>query len=287
MADLVLISQCTYYNTRKARRAAAEAAAEHDNLDRPSVAEVSDHRSHRHDVEDHPAEDEPLLSRQRSAVRRTSSSGVNRPATLPGSHVRTHHAPRRTESSLDPLTRIVTGEMDEPPDSNPWLHNTLSVLAVYCVGILGWFIGYRMGVWDVPTGGTDDGLDGGTESQSTMTVGMMLGYFSAVCYLCARIPQIIKNYREKSCEGELQNPRVARVPVGCCWLLLLTVRISRPGPSLLPAVSDGKLNVRRKPVRVFPEEGGPHQGASVAAGFARDHGRGLYHLCAVQDLCEA
>ncbi|KAL2158455.1 hypothetical protein VTH06DRAFT_4503 [Thermothelomyces fergusii] len=32
-------------------------------------------------------------------------------------------------------------------------------------------------------------------------VGMVLGYASALCYLCARIPQIIKNYREKSCEG--------------------------------------------------------------------------------------
>ncbi|KAJ4162922.1 hypothetical protein NW754_014343 [Fusarium falciforme] len=32
-------------------------------------------------------------------------------------------------------------------------------------------------------------------------VGIMLGYGSAVRYLCARIPQIIKNYREKSCEG--------------------------------------------------------------------------------------
>jgi hypothetical protein len=30
----------------------------------------------------------------------------------------------------------------------------------------------------------------------------VLGYFSAVCYLGARIPQILKNYRDKSCEGE-------------------------------------------------------------------------------------
>jgi hypothetical protein len=29
----------------------------------------------------------------------------------------------------------------------------------------------------------------------------ILGYASAVCYLGARIPQIIKNQREKSCEG--------------------------------------------------------------------------------------
>ncbi|KAL2000214.1 hypothetical protein VTN02DRAFT_3398 [Thermoascus thermophilus] len=28
-----------------------------------------------------------------------------------------------------------------------------------------------------------------------------MGYFSAACYLSARLPQIYKNYREKSCEG--------------------------------------------------------------------------------------
>jgi len=29
----------------------------------------------------------------------------------------------------------------------------------------------------------------------------ILGYISAICYLGARIPQIVKNQRERSCEG--------------------------------------------------------------------------------------
>lgn len=44
------------------------------------------------------------------------------------------------------------------------------------------------------------------KAEATVAVlGMVLGYTSAVCYLCARIPQIIKNYREKSTEGMLNR----------------------------------------------------------------------------------
>lgn len=167
-ADLVLISQCVYYNTKNVRRNARR---------RSSAAAVGATGAT-------PAEDEPLLARRRS-----SSAG------LPGSHRR--HAVHR-ESSLDPLRKMVTGE-DETPDSNPWLHNTLSVLAVYLVGAAGWFISYKVGAWDSP----DAEVDAPEEAASVLEkVGLGLGYISAVCYLCARIPQIIKNYREKSCEGE-------------------------------------------------------------------------------------
>ncbi|KAF6803455.1 vacuolar membrane pq loop repeat protein [Colletotrichum sojae] len=166
-ADLVLISQCVYYNTKNARRAAR----------RRSSAAVTATGAPA------PTEDEPLLARRRS-----SSAG------LPGSHRRqaVHH-----ETTLDPLRKMVTGE-DETPDSNPWLHNTLSILAVYLVGAAGWFISYKVGAWDSP----DADVGAPEEAKGTFErVGLVLGYFSAVCYLCARIPQIIKNYREKSCEG--------------------------------------------------------------------------------------
>ncbi|KAF7561432.1 hypothetical protein G7046_g2706 [Stylonectria norvegica] len=163
IADLVLISQCLYYNTINARRAArlrAQPAAD-------------------------PAEDSPLLARRRS-----SSFGV-----LPGSHRR--HA-THTESSMDPLRKIVTGE-DETPDKSPVWHNTLSLLAVYLVGFAGWFASYKAGAWDNVEPGVPESPDGG--KTPTEIVGLALGYVSAVCYLCARIPQIMKNYREKSCEG--------------------------------------------------------------------------------------
>jgi len=70
------------------------------------------------------------------------------------------------------------------------------LVAVYVVGILGWFLSDRFGV-AASTPDTGDGND----AQEVAAMGMILGYFSAACYLCARIPQIIKNYREKSCEG--------------------------------------------------------------------------------------
>lgn len=164
-SDLVLITQCFYYNTINARRTARERAR--------STTSVA-------------SEDEPLLRR-----RRTSSAG------LPGSQRRP--SVRNEESGLDPITRIVTGE-DETPDSAPWLHNSLSLAAVYILGIAGWFASYKAGAWDGP--GEPDSP--AAASSVTAIVGMSLGYLSAVCYLCARVPQIIKNYREKSCEGTLQ-----------------------------------------------------------------------------------
>jgi len=99
---------------------------------------------------------------------------------------------------MDPLRKIVTGE-DETPDSKPWLHNTLSLLAVYVIGFAGWFVSYKVGAWESGDPGTPDAPE---EAQSPMELaGLTLGYMSAALYLCARIPQIIKNHREKSCEG--------------------------------------------------------------------------------------
>ncbi|KAF9871869.1 hypothetical protein CkaCkLH20_10501 [Colletotrichum karsti] len=171
-ADLILISQCVYYNTRNARRNARRRSSAAVTATGAAAA---------------PTEHEPLLAPANNR-RRSSSAG------LPGSHRRhaVHH-----ESSLDPLRKMVTGE-DETPDSNPWLHNTLSILAVYLVGAAGWFVSYKVGAWDSPDAevGAPSEVEGVWES-----VGLGLGYISAVCYLCARIPQIVKNYREKSCEG--------------------------------------------------------------------------------------
>lgn len=129
------------------------------------------------------------------ARRRSSSIG------LPGSHRR--RSIRRSESNLDPLRRIITGE-DETPDSNPWLHNTLSLIAVWFVGALGYFASYRIGAWEVadPVGGEGEDPSLFTADDVYAKIGLALGYLSAVCYLCARIPQIMKNYREKSCEGK-------------------------------------------------------------------------------------
>ncbi|KLU82941.1 vacuolar membrane PQ loop repeat protein [Magnaporthiopsis poae ATCC 64411] len=54
-----------------------------------------------------------------------------------------------------------------------------------------------MGAWDQPS---PDASEGGGDD-AVAAFGLVMGYVSAVFYLCARIPQIWKNYKEKSCEG--------------------------------------------------------------------------------------
>lgn len=54
-----------------------------------------------------------------------------------------------------------------------------------------------------------------------------------------------------------------------------------PRASLLHAVPDGQLHVRRQRYLIFPGKGLCRQGVAVVARLAGDHGRGLHHLCAV------
>ncbi|CAK7267509.1 hypothetical protein SEPCBS119000_002585 [Sporothrix epigloea] len=193
VADIVLIAQCLYYNTKNARR---ERLLRQNRTRRRSSSTAVERHTGEDDAGEQVLTEEgvedsnsPLLARRRS-----SSIG------LPGSHRR--RLTRRSESNLDPLRRIITGE-DETPDSNPWLHNTLSLIAVWIVGALGYFVSYRMGAWEVadPVGGGSEDPVSVAADDIYAKMGLALGYLSAVCYLCARIPQIMKNYREKSCEG--------------------------------------------------------------------------------------
>ncbi|XXH02697.1 glycoside hydrolase 3 protein [Hypoxylon texense] len=144
ISDIILITQSLYYNITNARKA----------------------RQRTRSTQSEASEDEPLLQ-----PRRRSSSG------LPGSHRR--HSVHHSESNLEPIKRVITGE-DDTPDSNPWLHNTLSVAAIYVVGAAGWFISYKVGAWDKP--------DVADDEPSTESPVAILG-------------MIIKNYREKSCDG--------------------------------------------------------------------------------------
>lgn len=111
-----------------------------------------------------PAEDSPLLARRRSS-------------DLPGSHRRQGI---HNESSLEPLRKIVTGE-DDTPDSKPWIHNALSVIAVYVIGFVGWFLSYKAGAWE---GDDEPGVPAPDDAKNVLEiVGLVLGYISAVCYL--------------------------------------------------------------------------------------------------------
>ena len=146
IADIVLIGQAVYYNALNARRASRSEEAR--SID--------------------PSEESPLISRPR---RRSSSYG------LPGSQRR--HA-THTESSMEPLRKIVTGE-DDTPDSSPWIHNTLSLLAVYVIGFAGWFVSYKVGAWESGDPGTPDAPE---DTQTPMELaGLILGYISAILYL--------------------------------------------------------------------------------------------------------
>ncbi|EWY88706.1 hypothetical protein FOQG_01517 [Fusarium oxysporum f. sp. raphani 54005] len=224
IADIVLIGQAVYYNALNARRASR--AGERRSSD--------------------PTEESPLINGSR---RRSSSFG------LPGSQRR--HA-THTESSMDPLRKIVTGE-DETPDSKPWLHNTLSLLAVYVIGFAGWFVSYKVGAWESGDPGTPDAPE---EAQSPMELaGLILGYISAALYLCARIPQIIKNHREKSCEGML---------IHACsqWTRLI---ICRSRIAFLYALNERKPHLWYQPGSLLPRQEVLAERASLVAWLSGHH----------------
>ncbi|KDN70431.1 hypothetical protein CSUB01_08765 [Colletotrichum sublineola] len=77
-----------------------------------------------------------------------------------------------------------------------WRFNLACILAVQILGVTGWFVLRTIGLLggDKPQGSVSiTDIQGISES-----FGSALGVVGAICYLCARIPQIIKNYRGKS-----------------------------------------------------------------------------------------
>jgi len=160
-ADAVLITQCLYYNLINARKAARKAALMADG------STIDDPR-------------QPLLT--------PTSSNIG----LPGSRRRSSASTKRRDSVL-PSPGLPTIDEDEST-SRAWLKNALSIIAVALAGGLGWLIAWKVGAW-TPTS-TD-----GEDSSHPALGAEILGYISAVAYLGARIPQIVKNYRERSCEG--------------------------------------------------------------------------------------
>ena len=104
---------------------------------------------------------------------------------------------RRRASSVaqnDHLAKIL--EESDESGTRLWFKNVMSVLAIMVVGAAGWALAYESGAWRP----SDTSRD--TEEEKMAAGAQILGYASAVAYLGARIPQIIKNAREKSCEGK-------------------------------------------------------------------------------------
>lgn len=179
-ADTVLIAQCLYYNALNRKK---EDAQEQE----PAVAGGNSEHS-------------PLLNGDSDTTTpkpRTlsSTSRLSDTTGLPGSHLR-RPSTRSTTHSIPPTTRTTP--------MAPALKNSLSILLIIAAGALGWFLAYKTGAWTATPAPTHHhhNNNNGEEAASPTPLGAeLLGYFSAIAYLGARVPQIIKNHRERSCEG--------------------------------------------------------------------------------------
>lgn len=69
------------------------------------------------------------------------------------------------------------------------LFNTVAIISVCLVGALGWQL-------SPPDGGNND-----SDKTDFSPLGQLFGYLCAVLYLASRVPQILLNYRRRSCEG--------------------------------------------------------------------------------------
>ncbi|MCJ1388803.1 hypothetical protein MMC18_001653 [Xylographa bjoerkii] len=133
-------------------------------------------------VSDGSASDDP----EQPLLRRNSDN-----IGLPGSRRRSSVSTKRRDSSLrSPLPTIAEVENS----GRAWLKNAICIILICLAGCLGWVIAWKLGAWK-PTSAEDD------TSPHPAVGAEILGYLSAVAYLGARVPQIVKNHRERSCEG--------------------------------------------------------------------------------------
>ncbi len=194
VADGVLIGQCCYYNWvnkgvgggEEGREVGKGGAIANGNA--TSAADVL-------------GEEEPLLSRERSGSLTIPGSGRRR-RTSSSSSAAVAARRRSSAQGSNVLARILeeNDEQGRRSRRKVWMKNTVSIVGIVVVGAVGWAIAWGSGAWR-PTP-----VETGNEGGDTGPVGaQILGYASAVAYLGARIPQIVKNAREKSCEGSLRH----------------------------------------------------------------------------------
>jgi solute carrier family 66 (lysosomal lysine-arginine transporter), member 1 len=195
ISDGVLLSQCLYYGIRNRRRQAKIMLARERgaSVTGGQSAVVRDAEAARD------TETAPLLK----DARKRSGSYTG---TIPGSEERRRSsqasrgsARRRSsaaaqEARNESLAKILE-ETDET-GTRLWAKNVLSVLGICVIGAAGWAIAYGTGTWKPAP------PPGKVHAEELATGAQTLGYASAVLYLGARLPQIYKNWQEKSCEGE-------------------------------------------------------------------------------------
>ncbi|OQE08345.1 hypothetical protein PENVUL_c010G00786 [Penicillium vulpinum] len=166
IADGVLITQCVYYKVRNSRREPFHR--------RRSSTETPDPTT-------------PLLGRRFSDSLPSSQSRRRSSGSLRG-----YQADGRRESEVEDTLAKIVEENDY--GRKAWVKNLGSIAGIFLIGMAGWTVAWQTGMWAPAP------LDNSNGSEEAIG-GLVLGYFSAVCYLGARLPQIYKNYSEKSCEG--------------------------------------------------------------------------------------
>lgn len=137
-----------------------------------------------------------IAAEEKSGARRRSSVFSNDPSQplIAARDRRRSSAASRRSSRRDSLSAAILD--DDENSYSPVVRNALSLLGVVAAGALGWAFAWWTGAWKAQQGGTSAGMPLGAA---------VLGYISAVLYLTARIPQIIRNHQKKSCEG-LSSP---------------------------------------------------------------------------------
>ncbi|KAL4956944.1 PQ loop repeat-domain-containing protein [Aspergillus filifer] len=168
IADGVLIGQCLYYRARNARAAALHLRTASTVTPEPTT---------------------PLLGRRSSEERIGEGYESRRRRSYNAVSGEGHSAERGPDGTLAKLVE------ENEVGQGALVKNFSSVLAICVIGMAGWTVAWQTGVWKpAPLEGGNGGVDMAPGAQ-------VLGYFSAVCYLGARLPQIYKNYRDQSCEG--------------------------------------------------------------------------------------
>ncbi|KAL4808502.1 PQ loop repeat-domain-containing protein [Aspergillus unguis] len=171
IADGVLIGQCVYYHIRNSRATVAHVRNASSATPEPTT---------------------PLLGRRPSDTLPEGGNRRRRGSRPSYSAVSNAQDQEQGQGPDDTLAKLLE---ENQVGRAALLKNLSSVLAICVIGMAGWTIAWQTGVWKpAPLEGGNGGVDMAPGAQ-------VLGYISAICYLGARLPQIYKNYCDKSCEG--------------------------------------------------------------------------------------
>jgi len=150
--------------------------------------------------------------RDRRRALDSSKTGANGSADGHESHAHDEHAPLLRRSSVDVPGSRRRSSAHSHGASLPaiderrarrrwpaWAANLAAVLGLCALGSGGWAAAYAVGAWQPDS--TDISAPPGRAGEADDSAAVALGYVSAACYLGARLPQIAKNARDRSCAG--------------------------------------------------------------------------------------